>query len=153
MRLNKVPVGQRGKYAEGKVREILERLNSQHAKFDYGRIYDARSAGGKGIPGRPGDFEFYAPGLFGLIEVKEVDHPFRLPKKNLDKEQIAKLRKRQLAGGVIFVLILHTTTGLWRRVPIDWLHERAGQPSWDLSEFITHGTADVTLQPLMALLE
>jgi hypothetical protein len=145
-------VGQRGKYAEGKVRAVLEYLNHKYAKFDYGRIYDARSAGGKGIPARPGDFEFYAPGLFGLIEAKEVEHDFRLPKKNLDKEQIAKLRKRQLAGGTIFVLIYHTTTGLWRRVPIEWLHERAGQPSWDLSEFLEEGSAETVLQPLIELL-
>jgi hypothetical protein len=140
-------IGQRGKGAEKEVRAFLERLNFKYAGFDYSRIYDARSAGGK-FPSRPGDFEFYAPGLHGLVEVKEVAHHFRLPQKNLDKDQIAKLRKRQLAGGRIYVLINFTVTGLWVSVPIDWLHERAAQPSWDLSGFETYDSAADALYSL-----
>lgn len=144
----KASTGQRGKYAEAKVREYLEQMNSKHACFAYERIYDARSAGGRGIPARPGDFEFYAPSLHGLIEVKEVEHDYRLPKKNLDKEQIAKLRKREFAGGMIFVLVYHTTLGVWRSVPIQWLHERSAQSSWDLREFAPITDAAEALEPL-----
>lgn len=149
-------IGQRGKAAEKEVRAFLERLNFKYAGFDFERVYDARSAGGR-FPARPGDFEFYAPRLHGLIEVKEVEHDFRLPRKNMEGakakgdakvSRIAKLRKRQMAGGTIFVLINHTTTGLWRSVPIDWLHERAAQPSWDLSEFSQHSSAATELAPL-----
>lgn len=142
-------IGQRGKSAEKETRSFLDRLNFKYASFDYERVYDARSAGGR-FPARPGDFEFYAPRLHGLIEVKEVEHDFRLPRKNMEGSKakdaakvsrIAKLLKRQLAGGMIFVLVNHTTTGLWRSVPIDWLHDRAAAPSWDLSEFKTYASA------------
>ena len=92
--------GSRGKYAEKKVAEWLDRMGTRHATFDWSRIYDARSAGGR-FPSRPGDYEFFAPGLHGLIEVKEVEHDFRLPAKNFDKKQIARLYKRQPPAGVI----------------------------------------------------
>jgi hypothetical protein len=140
-------IGQRGKAAEKEVRVYLERLSFKYAGFAYERIYDARSARGK-FPARAGDFEFYASRLHGLIEAKEVEHDFRLPNKNLKKEQIARLRKRQLAGGLVFVLINHTTSGLWRSVPVEWLHERSAQPSWDLSEFPTLPSAAAALVSL-----
>lgn len=143
--------GVRGKYAESKVRAFLALLNEKYKRFDFSRIYDARSAGGR-FPSRPGDFEFYAPGLHGLIEVKEVEHDFRLPAKNLKPEQIAKLRKREWAGGLVMVLIYHATAGGWRRVPVSWLAERAAQPSWDLSEFPTYGDVQTALLPLTATL-
>jgi hypothetical protein len=136
----------RGKYAEGEVRKVLERLKGAYASFMYERIYDARSAGGRGIPARAGDFEFWAPGLHGLIEVKELNHAFRLPSKNVT--QLPKLRLRQLAGGLIFVLVYHTPLKAWRRVPVDWLHLRSGQPSWDLSDFGTLPDAEASLASL-----
>ena len=148
---NKNP-GQRGKYAEGKVREVLHALSGEFAGFDWERIYDARSAGGK-FPSRPGDFAFYAHRLHGLIEVKEVEHDFRLPSKNMKKEQIAKLYKRDLAGGLILVLVCHKTTMLWRSVPLSWLQQRAAQPSWDLSVHGTLASAEEALTPLRALLK
>jgi len=131
--IKKKAQGQRGKAAESAVRALLEKLNS-YPTFDWSRIYDARSAGGK-FPSRPGDFEFFFPGTHGLIEVKEVDHDFRLPAKNFDKGQIAKLRKRHMAGGIIIILVQHTTTKKWRRVDLNWIAQRLDQPSWDLQEF------------------
>ena len=123
-------IGQRGKTAEKAVRKILDKLNSERADFDYARIYDARSAGGK-FPARPGDFEVYYNGIFGLIEVKEVAHDYHLPEKNFPAEGRAKLRKRQMAGGHILVLVYHSTTGKWRSRALDEF-VRTGS-SWDLS--------------------
>jgi hypothetical protein len=126
--------GQRGKLPEKKVRELLERLKAQKAGFDYERKYDARSAGGR-FQSQAGDFGFFAHSLHGLIEVKEVDHDFRLPRKNFPDEQRARLRLRELAGGLIIVLIYHTSTKLWRVCRLSDFRE--GVPSWDLSDIPT----------------
>lgn len=128
----------RGKEAEKEVRKILEKFSAKWAAFDYERMYDARSAGGR-FPAQVGDFSWFC-GIphnykFGVIEVKEVEHDFRLPSKNFS--QVPKCRKRQLAGGVIVVLVNHTTTGLWRMPPFQHFAENAGAPSWDLSGFPT----------------
>lgn len=138
--------GQRGKFAEGEVRKVLEHLKNTYVQFMYERIYDARSAGGKGIPARAGDFEYWAPKLHGLVEAKEVDHEFRLPEKNLT--QLPKLRLRQLAGGKMFVLVYFTPVKAWRSIPVDWLHVRSGQPSWNLQEFPLIESASICLAPL-----
>lgn len=137
--MRKASIGQRGKFAEGEVRKLLERQSNAHAAFDYNRIYDARSAGGR-FPGQPGDFGFYRTEAHGLIEAKEIGHDHRLPKDKL--AQLPKLHKRQLAGGTIIVLVFHTATELWRMVPFKWLWDRRTQPSWDLSEFPTYVDLD-----------
>lgn len=139
--------GKRGKFAEGKVRKFLDDLGNSSADFDWSRIYDARSAGGR-FPSRPGDFEFYRPGIHGLIEVKEVNHDYRLPSKNFKREQIAKLRKRQLAGGSIVVLVYHTTSKLWRYVPLQHFIEHLKEPSWVLEEFPTSDSHKTLLAEL-----
>ena len=123
--------GNRGKYAEKKVREYLSNFSDLNADFDFHRILDARSAMGR-FPSQPGDFAFYMPKVHGLIEVKEVAHDFRLPHKNLGTDQVAKMIKRRLAGGSILILIYHTTTKMWRVPTLDFLRDRTGG-SWDLS--------------------
>jgi hypothetical protein len=134
--------GQRGKVAEAAVRKYLERLNTRFSNFDFERKYDARSAGGR-FPSQAGDFSFYRRGianevLHGLIEVKEVAHDYRLPKKNF--EDLGRPEKRRLAGGIVIVVVLHTTTGYWRLPPFDWIYARADKPSWDLREFQVYET-------------
>lgn len=135
----KASIGQRGKFAEGKVRDFLRALSEAYAEFDFARIYDARSSGGK-IPSQPGDFSFFRPDNHGLIEAKEIEHDFRLPKDKLP--QIPGLRKRQLAGGQIVILILHTEIEQWRSVPFKWILDRREQASWDLSGFPTYKRLD-----------
>lgn len=130
-------LGARGKSVETLVQGVLEGIANNYADFDYSRIYDARSAGGR-FPARPGDFEFFYPCVHGLIEVKEVKHDYRLPVKNMT--QLPKLRRRDRAGGTILVLVFHSTTGLWRRVALDWLWEHKDAASWDLSSWKTHAT-------------
>lgn len=134
-------IGQRGKTAEKKVREFLERVAGDFAGFDYERIYDARSSRGA-IGKQPGDFRFFRPGAHGLIEVKEVAHNCRLPAKNLT--QIPGLWKRQLAGGLIVVLVYFTQIKQWRNVPFDWLKAREHAPSWDLTQFVPFDTLNET---------
>ena len=127
-------VGKRGKYAEDEVRKYLERINREVVAFDWHRVLDARSAGGR-FPAQTGDFAFFAPRLHGVIEVKEVAHDYRLPSKNFNVKQINRLRKRALAGGLVVVLIRHSTSKVWRRVPLPFFVERLNAPSWDLGAF------------------
>jgi len=141
-------LGSKGKGAEEAVKKFLTALSNQVASFEFERVYDARSAGGR-FPSRTGDFHFYrafnyapavgGPGVketwHGVIEVKEVDHAFRLPAKNFKKGALAKLRKRQWSGGLIVILVKHTPKGLWRLVPFKFLDDRLTDPSWDLQDF------------------
>lgn len=126
----------RGKKAEKDVAKYLAEMSARIAVFDWHRVYDARSAGGR-FAAQPGDYAFYTPHAHGLVEAKEVEHDFRLPKKNFEKEQIAKLHKRQIAGGQICIVINFTTTKLWRLVPLSFFILHLDQPSWDLTGFPT----------------
>lgn len=143
--MSKSAQGQRGKAAEAQVQAVLGDLNRQYAAFDWGRIYDTRSARNF-LPKQPGDYEFYYPGVHGLIEVKEVKHDYRLPKARL--EQLPMLRKRALAGGLIIVAVFHTATGVWRRPPLKWLVERCDLPSWDMSDVPVLADAGQVLAPI-----
>lgn len=134
----------RGKKAEKAVATYLGKLSEKIAAFDWHRVYDARSAGGR-FAAQPGDYAFYTPAAHGLVEVKEVDHEFRLPKKNFDNDQIAKLRKRQLAGGQIAIVINFTPTKTWRLIPLDHFVNNLDVPSWDLTRFETYSKADLAL--------
>jgi hypothetical protein len=126
--------GTRGKYAEDQVRNALKALSALRADFDYERNYDARTSMGR-IPARAGDFTIFDAGSHGIIEVKQVDHDYRLPKKNFDPKKFGKIRMRQLAGGKVSVLVYFTPSKLWRVVPFEYFYARKDQPSWDLREF------------------
>lgn len=136
----------RGKGPEDKVREYLKDYDSRTHKFDWHRNYDAKSAGGR-FQRQTGDFEFYLPGIHGVIEVKEVDHAFRLPHKNVTTESVAKLTKRQLAGGAIYIAIYHTPVKQWRVLGLAPFRVREGG-SWDLSAVRVHPSAKTALDSL-----
>lgn len=138
----KMSAGQRGKFAEKKVREYLEKVDQQLVHFDYERVSDARSAGGRGAKTVVGDFMFFTPELHGVIEVKEIGHDFRIPAKNIT--QLPKLRKRLLAGGRCYVVVYHTTTQLWRCIPAEELELRT-TGSWDLRDFPTYESLEQAL--------
>lgn len=130
----------RGKYAEGKVREHLAKLDTAMANFDFERVLDAHAAGGR-FNARTGDFSWWAPEDHGVIEVKEVQHAFRLPYKNYEREKVNRCRKRQLAGGHIFVMVCHMPAKIWRVPPFTIFLQRdptTPSGSWDLTEFPTY---------------
>lgn len=131
MEATKKEQGQRGKSAESEVRKVLERLKETKSNFDFERKYDARSARGR-FPSQAGDYGWYVTPYHGLIEVKEVGHDFRLPSKNFNAQQIGRCRIREMAGGVIVVLVKHTTTGLWRCPPFLLFSSNPAAPSWVL---------------------
>lgn len=144
-------LGTRGKYAEDKARDELRKRSADNARFDYERNYDGRSSMGR-IPARAGDFTFFVGALVdgnaviepvshGVIEVKQVAHDFRLPRKNFDPAKFGILRKRELAGGKIVIIVYHSTTGKWRVVPFGWFVALKDNASWDLTTWPTYNTA------------
>ena len=75
----------RGKSAEDACREHLKALKQAHPEFDFQRLYDAHSAGGR-FPAQIADFLVFRGGdngtKHGAIEVKEIASGERLPAKN-----------------------------------------------------------------------
>lgn len=157
----------RGKYAEGKVRDFLKQWAADHLHFCFNRILDAHSAKGAMANPQPGDFQWFmrtdlacacysAPTRDkdlvdtaisdpvytrnGLIEVKEVEHAFRLPHKNFSPDQVGRMRIRQLAGSEPLVLICHRPPErpvVWRAPEFEFFQQREGG-GWDLREFEDH---------------
>ena len=134
----------RGKDAEGFVQDFLDEYDKQHARFDWRRNYDAHTAGGR-FPRQTGDFEYFLPWEYGVIEVKEVkNHDCRLPHKNYTPEKVAKVRKRVLAGGKSIVLVWFRLPNVWRISGIEQYTKREGG-SWDLSGLTPYPTAEAAL--------
>ena len=121
-------IGQRGKWAEGRVRLFLKGQEaSQDAAFH--RFPDAR-AGSMQVT--PCDFMFIKAGKLYLIEVKEVDHACRLPHKNFSPDKVARMRMWQLAGATCNVVIYFEPTKLWLVVDLRVFLTREGG-SWNFS--------------------
>lgn len=152
----KKELGQRGKDAEAEVKNYLTKLGNANATFDWNRQYDARTAGGR-FPAQPGDFQYFRASLNGgsreypitvngLIEVKETANPTKLDRKNFGKDvqhaasKIARLRKRELAGTKIHIIVHHTATGGWREVPFSVFRDAPAATSWDLAGWRTWNT-------------
>lgn len=136
----------RGKKPEDKVRDYLKAYDERTHKFDWHRNYDAKSAGGR-FQRQTGDFQFYLPGIHGVIEVKEVNHEYRLPHKNYAAEKVAKVYKRTLAGGAAYVLVYHTPIDKWRVLGLAPFRVREGG-SWDLRGVPLHDSAAAALDSL-----
>ena len=134
----------RGKWAEGKLDAEFSKLNSKYANFCHERILDAYSSRGATSSSRAGDFGVYYAGLNFVIEVKTVDHDYRLPRSNFKLDQRARMYKRQLAGSHCFIVIYHSTTKLWRMLPLDYFRKTAEETgSWDMSAEPTLSLDDI----------
>lgn len=131
----------RGKWAEGKVRDWLNQYKGDRASFTFNRILDARSARGMMANPQPGDFQWFmeldedawSPGdppehslqwmgpgpeyhmynytRNGLIEVKSVEHGYLLPYGNFTVDQVARMRVRAMAGSEVMVLVAFRPKG------------------------------------------
>jgi len=134
--LAKKAKGSQGKVSETRVQEYLKAKGEADKHFDWHRAFDARSAGGK-AQRVCGDFGWYRPGDHGVIEVKETEFDNRLPYKNYELHQVAKVVVRQLAGGRPIVLIYSKSTRLWRTFGIEFFQHRdntKGIGSWFFPE-------------------
>lgn len=140
----------RGKSAEAEVQKYLKAYDEKHQDFDWARNMDAHSAGGR-FHRQTGDFQFYGPGVHGVIEVKEVKHDFRVPHGNFNEGAVGKLWKRQLAGGEIVIIVHHSTSKKWRVAELARFRKRDGG-SWDLSDLYEFHTCREALDSLKLFL-
>ena len=132
-----VAAANRGKYAEGEVKKFLKKMEA--ANCAHHRFPDAHSGS---MVTAPADFMFMQAGIFRLLEVKEVQHDFRLPYDNFSPDQVARMRMWQAAGAHAWVLVYHKNLKAWRLIPAEWFLNRpklsaSGKPvgSWVLDEF------------------
>jgi|JI10StandDraft_1071094.scaffolds.fasta_scaffold125172_4 hypothetical protein len=134
--------GDRGKWAEGRVRGYLVDI-SKTVNGAFLRLPDARSGS---FQPTTADFLVNFRGLHTMLEVKEVEHDYRLPGKNFKPDQRARLTNWRSLGTNTPVVVAHMPlkegvpahklrqTLMWRCVLSDWFGS-ADVPSWDLREF------------------
>ena len=127
----------RGKYAEGKVKAELKKLEA--ANCTHHRFPDRRAGS---FVTAPADFLILQNGRLRLLEVKQVEHGERLPYGNFNPEQVNRMHMWNLAGADTWVLVYHVPLKAWRLIPAGWFLNRpklsaSGKPlgSWVLEEF------------------
>lgn len=116
----------RGKAAEAAVKKILSSMES--SDFTHHRFPDARSGS---FVTAPCDFVALRKGKLTLLEVKSVDHEYRLPHKNASPDQIARMRNWEAAGADAWVLVHFAPLKLWRAETVGYFLQREGG-SWDM---------------------
>lgn len=117
----------RGKDAEKLVKRHLDKLSLKSDTASY-RLPDAHAGS---FQATLSDFLLLHKGVMYLLEVKETQHDYRLPHGNYSPDQVARMRRFQLAGAEAHVLVYHAKLGKWRTAPVDYFLERTGG-SWDL---------------------
>ena len=120
----------RGKSSEAQVQAQLEAASSQAVTAFY-RLPDARA--GSRLP-TLADFLVLHQGRTLLLEVKEVDHAFRLPHDNFKVDQVARMYRFSLAGAEPWVLIHHTPQNAWRLLSLAAFRSRADGGSWNFKD-------------------
>lgn len=125
----------RGKKSEDAVAKALTAWH-QHPTREFNRMVDAKAAG-RIIKAAAADFEFFCVDEdnsrhFGLIEVKETEHEYRLSRDKVP--QLARMRKRTNCGGLCVVLVHHSTLGLWRALDVRWLAANGDKGSWNVGD-------------------
>lgn len=115
----------RGKAAEAAVKKYLKSIDAVDT-IHY-RYPDFR-AGFKSPA--PCDFMVLRQGKLTLLEVKSVEHAYRLPHKNMSPDQVARMRMWACAGAESWVLVQFTTG--WRAESVEHFLVRDGG-SWDMS--------------------
>ena len=132
-----------GNEAEAMVEDVLKKWNSK-VKFAWARLPDTKAARMNILQAQPADYIYRCGSYAGFIEVKAVAHTYRLPKGNLS--QLPTLHKWELAGSDDVLLVFHYLTSEWRAVDPRLLSTNV--PSWDLSEFPPHQTAEAALNSM-----
>jgi penicillin-binding protein-related factor A (putative recombinase) len=118
-------VANRGKYAEGKVRDHFKALNDKILPFWFERLPDARAGS---LQATLCDFLVVCRGTTFAIEAKETDQLSRLPKDKI--KQVAKLRQADRCGMHSLVLVYFKKLEKWRVAPIAFFE--GSPPSWDM---------------------
>lgn len=121
----------RGKASEDVFKKWAKAKSDSTFDFAFYRYPDAHAGS---LVSAPADFMIMHKGLMSLIEIKEINHEFRLPVKNFRPDQVARMRKFALAGAGGLVLIYFKPVGKWRAVPVDYFLNPEGA-SWNLWDF------------------
>lgn len=121
----------RGKWAEGKVRVYLQSLET--AKLAFHRFPDAHAGS---LVATPADFLVCRSARLTLLEVKEVQHEYRLNHKNFALDQMARMRMWKLAGAEAYVAVCFMPSKTWRILDVDYFVNREGA-SWDMRDIPT----------------
>lgn len=124
-------IGSRGKSAEKLVSDRLEVL-CKKADTAFYRLPDARAGS---LKATLADFLIMQRSVMTLLEVKEVDHPYRLPHKNFAVDKVSRMRRFRMAGAKTWVLVHFTPTGKWRAAELEFFLTREGG-SWDMRQFL-----------------
>lgn len=122
----------KGADAEKAVQAFLTEWAAGWRSREFNRLIDSKAAG-RLIKSAPADFDFYASGGYGLIEVKATEHNYRIDRSRVT--QLASMRKRAQCGGTCVLLVSHSTINGWRAVPVEWLANNGDKGSWNLTEF------------------
>jgi hypothetical protein len=128
----------RGKVAEKLVKKHLDKLSLQSNTASY-RLPDAHAGS---FQATLSDFLLVHKSTMYLLEVKETQHDYRLPHGNFSTDQVARMRRFQLAGAEAHVLIYHAKIEKWRTAPVDYFLERTGG-SWDLRNLPLQDLANI----------
>ena len=124
----------RGQFAEDATQKFLAAWAGGSTRREFARLVDAKAAG-RTIKAAAADFEFYSAEFgvaFGLIEVKQTEHEYRLERAKVP--QLARLRKRENCGGLCIVLVYHSTLQRWRAVTAGELAATGDKGSWNLTD-------------------
>lgn len=130
--------GDRGKWAEGKVRDYLNVL-AQQAGFNFMRLPDARAGS---FVSTTADFLVGNKGQAWMLEVKEVAHEFRLPRHGYPTEQRSRVRMWEMAGfkSLVVVAFMPLKGAAYRADRQMWRAESLGYftgddtSSWDMRD-------------------
>jgi hypothetical protein len=134
--------GDRGKWAEKQIQDLLIAFNRKWIDVTYHRLPDARAARGA-LAAQPADFIVAAHGHGYFLEVKETQELHRLPRDKV--KQIPDLRKFALAGMGFAVLVFHSAMEKWRCVPQDVFMSDAFPTVYDLSHLELYDTPEAAL--------
>jgi hypothetical protein len=130
--------GQRGKWAEGKVREALA-LRAGVADFNFMRLPDTRAGS---FQPTTADFLVAYRGRVTLLEVKEVQHAFRLPRSNYPQDQRSRVRAWEMAGVCSLVVVAflpfkgaayRADREMWKSAPLAYF-TGDDTSSWDMRD-------------------
>jgi penicillin-binding protein-related factor A (putative recombinase) len=133
----------RGAVAEKAVQKYLEKWEADSRDREVERLVDTKAAG-RIIRAAAADFAFYCPGAFGLIEVKETKHDYRLERPKIT--QLPRMRRRAKAGGKCYVVILFSEIDRWRAITADDLMTFGDKGSWNLSHLPDFGSPEQVLE-------
>lgn len=135
--------GTRGKTSERAVKAELLKWAEQ-AAFAWYRPPDARA--GSFLP-TTCDYMALNNGQMHLIEVKEVNHAYRLPCRNFDPAQEGRMHVWRHAGAKCWVLVYFSAANVWRFIPLESVLPR-DLPSWNFSELQTYDKASYILSEI-----